>query len=194
MNINRLETHDRLLHFQKQAEKIYEGCMDCLKNIPDAVKFPVYIFAHPRTIEADEKKALLLTGIIPRFKEMPTTRLIWMPRVTKPKAQTNSYLFLAKKNDDLIKIIWMIPPRDLWEQYAPGKMTHNEEIWTSIQNFQYAREKLEAPDPDGPSEKNIQEFRKIYAQEARKKKREKEIAKAKLAALEGFSPTSAPAE
>lgn len=191
MKIDRLETHDRLLYFQKQSNTIYEGCMDCIKNVPESIKSPFYVFAHPRIVDHEEKKSLILSGEMPSF--IPSQRLIWMPRITKPIPQTNSYLFLAKKNSDVIKIIWMIPPQELWEQYSPGKMTHNEEIWTSIQNFKNCRHKLSLPDEEGPTKRDEEDFRRIMHCEARKKKMEKEAEKTKLVSLEEhlFFPESA---
>ena len=182
MRIDRLETHDRLLHFQKQAELIYEGCMECIKNVPDEVKSPFYVFAHPRTVEKDEQESLVLSGT----NIVPNQRLIWMPRITKPDPQTNSYLFLAKKNSDIIRIIWMIPPREMWEQYAPGKMTHNQEIWTSIENFKKAKRKLSSPDKEGPTKKDEENFRKVIAEVARKRRMEKEAQKITQASLESY--------
>ena len=175
MKINRLETHDRLLHFQKQSDLIFEGCIECIKNVPESIKSPFYVFAHPRTVDEGEQKAILLDGLL----TVPNQRLIWQPRITKPKPQTNSYLFLARKNSDVVKIIWLLPPRELWPQYEPGKMTYNEETWTSIQNFTKARYKLSAPDKDGPTKKDEEDFRRIIASEYLKRKMEKEAQKIK---------------
>lgn len=182
MNIDRLETHDRLLHFQKQEEMIYEGCMECIKNVPEGVKSPFYVFAHPRSVEKDEQDTLLSIGV----KTVPNQRLIWMPRITKPEPQTNSYLFLARKNSDVVRIIWMLPNELLWSQYAPGKMTYNEEIWTSIQNFKHAKHKLSAPDKDGPTKRDEEEFRRVIAEAAKKRKMERETQKITQASLEEY--------
>ena len=170
MKLNRLETHDRYEQFQNQWNVIASGYEECLKNVPETINFPIYIFAHPRTIEYDEKVSILKTGA----QIAPSTRLIWTPRATKPKAQTNSYLFLGKKNSDIVQTIWLLPPRELWDQYSPGKLTHNEDIWTCIQNFIHHRDALNAPDPDAPNEKQIEYFRKIYGEAAHERKVEKE--------------------
>ena len=173
MKIDRLETHDRLLHYNKQWEAISQGCLDCINNVPDAVKFPFYVFAHPRTVETDEKIDLILRANFTQ-KNVPTTRLLWTPRVTKPKAQTNSYLFMAQKGTDIIKVIWMLPPPEMWKQYAPGQMTYNEDVWNSIQNYLYSKKRLEEPEPDGPTKKNEEDFRRIISQEAKKRRYQQE--------------------
>lgn len=173
MKLNRHETHDRFNIFQKQKDVISEGCMECIKNVPDSIKSPFYIFAHPRTVDYDEKISIMVSGTISNKQQAPSTRLIWSPRITKPKAQTNSYLFLAKKNSDTIKVIWLLPPRELWEQYMPGKMTHNPDVWTSIINFQKHRDILERPEEDGPTRQDEIEFRKIISMEALKRKTDK---------------------
>ena len=76
MKLNRLETHDRLLHLKKDQEAIiFQGAQDCLKKNTDSLSMQmhspyVYLFAHPRTAE---------DGV--------TQRLLWQPRLTKPAAQ-----------------------------------------------------------------------------------------------------------
>lgn len=144
MKLNRLETHDRLLHFhQNQSANLFSGVDDCLKRNPNCVDmqkyFPyVYIFAHPRTAD-----------------DGTTKRMIWQPRLLKPKAQTNSYLFRATSNSDVVEIIWMLPPRELWSQYQKGKVTASEEVMISIDNFIHHREELERPHDEDWSEERI---------------------------------------
>jgi len=111
MKIDPLDAHDRLLHFKRdQEENLFQGVDDCLRKNKDCVSmqeyFPyVYIFAHPRTME-----------------DGATKKMFWQPRLTKPKAQTNSYLFRAISKTDIVEIIWLLPPRELWEQYEEGKI------------------------------------------------------------------------
>lgn len=137
MKLNRLETHDRLLHFkQDQALSISQGAEDCLKrnflSLALQEKSPyVYLFAHPRTSD---------DGV--------TKRMIWQPRLTKPKAQTNSYLFRAQSKSDVLEVCWLIPPREMWGQYEKGKMFENEYVTWSIDQFTNNRETLEAPEKD----------------------------------------------
>lgn len=170
MKINRLDTHDRLLEFQKQWETISQGVVDCIKNVPDAITFPFYIFAHPRTIDEEEKKSGVLTGIfLP--SSIPSTRMLYIPRITKPKVQTNSYLFMAYgKHSDMVKIIWLLPPCELWKQLKKGKMTSSQDACASIDNYLYARHRLEEPEKDGPTPQNQLDFAKIFAYEAYKRK------------------------
>jgi len=134
MKVNRLETHDRLEHFKKdQAHNLFQGVDDCVKRNKDCLSmqehFPyVYIFAHPRT--ADD-------GV--------TKRMIYQPRLTKPQAQTNSYLFRLLSNTDIVEIIWLLPPRELWAQFERGKVTESDDVATSIWNYVNKREELEKP-------------------------------------------------
>lgn len=137
MKLNILEAHDRLLHFKKdQAQTIFQGAEDCLKKNPDSLFFQsrspyVYLFAHPRT--ADD-------GV--------TKRMLWQPRLWKPKAQTNSYLFRAISNTDLIYVCWLLPPEEMWDQYDKGKVTASEDVAWSITHYRCNRAKLEADDPN----------------------------------------------
>lgn len=151
MKLNRLETHDRLLHLQKdQALNISQGAEDCLKRNSLSIALQqyspyIYLFAHPRTADDGVNK-----------------RMIWQPRLTKPKAQTNSYLFRALSNSDNMEICWLIPPREMWPQYRKGNVTENEWVLWSIYNFEHHRKEMEEPFEDDLSDeqcKNI--YRKV---------------------------------
>ena len=81
--------------------------------------------------------------------------MIWQPRLTKPRAQTNSMLFKAYPGSDNIKIIWMIPERSMWKQYEKGKLTENELVSQSIHDFENNRDKLEAPEEDDLNDRQV---------------------------------------
>ena len=154
MKINRLETHDRLKHFvQDQSANIFKGAEDCLKRNPDSLaiqeKSPyVYLFAHPRTDE---------DGV--------TKRMIWQPRLSIPAVQTNSYLFRALSHSDIIEVVWILPPREMWSQYEKGKVTESEEVMWSIHQFQNKREELEKPHPDDMPEERARLILKAIVDE-----------------------------
>lgn len=128
MKLNRLETHDRLLHFKKDQEaNVFQGAEDCLKRNPLSLalqeKSPyIYLFAHPRTAE---------DGV--------TKRMIWQPRLTKPEPQTNSYLFRAISKTDEIEVCWLLPPREMWNQYRQGNVTEHQTVLWSINEFETNR-------------------------------------------------------
>lgn len=151
MKIDRLDAHDRLLHYKKQSFDIAECCQDIVNQRPFG-DHPFYIFVHSRTDD---------DGV--------TKRLIWQPRLTKPRAQTNSMLFRAYPASDLIKIIWMIPAEELWEQFEKGKMTENEWIWESIENYRSNRQFLEKPEEDDLTDKQIDQIYKDISNAAKQK-------------------------
>ena len=70
----------------------------------------------------------------------------------------------------------MLPKKELWGQFEHGLMTGSEDIYTSIQNYLHHKDKLEAEEPDGPTKKDVENFRRVMNFEARKRKREKELA------------------
>lgn len=161
MKINRLETHDRLLEFRKQADYISKGCEDCIRNRPaEFENYPFYIFAHSREIAMDERIALYnqdiqSTLLDPRLQrkfltihDVPTARMIWVPRLSKPAAQENSMLFKAYPPGNNIRPIWMIPSRELWDQYKKDLMTENCLVSESIYNFINNRKFLECDEDD----------------------------------------------
>lgn len=148
MRLNRLETHDRLLHFKKEQEvNVYQGAEDCLKKnslslaLQDKSHY-IYLFAHPRT--ADD-------GV--------TKVMYWQPRLTKPTPQTNSYLFRAISKTDEIEVCWLLPPRELWNQYRQGYVTEHELVLWSINEFETNRNHMGKAEHDDLSEEKI---KKIY--------------------------------
>jgi len=177
MKINRLDTHDRLLFFRKQQNDISQGLQECIKNVPDSIKCPFYAYAHSRQVDFEEKKSIIKSNLLLQLEKPPDERLIWMPVVTKPKPTPNSYLFLCRKGSDVVQIIWLLPKRELWDQFKPGQMCFNENIWVSIQNFLHHKERLSAPDEGGPTERDVEHFRKVISEEAHKNKVKKNQAK-----------------
>lgn len=176
MKLNRLETHDRLLHFKKdQALNINQGAEDCLKKNSLSLALQehspyVYLFSHPRT--ADD-------GV--------TKRMIWQPRLTKPKAQTNSYLFRAQSKTDVLEVCWLLPPKEMWSQYKKGNVTENEWVNWSINMFQNHREELEKSYPDDLSEEICKHIYLKIAVNADEEQRMKGMYKIKPNSLEEFS-------
>lgn len=152
MKINRLETHDRYEYFIKQDFSISECCQDMINKRPFG-NHPFYIFAHARTDDDGLRK-----------------RLIWQPRLTKPKAQLNSMLFKAYPGTDQIRIIWMLPALELIDQYKKGNVTHNPIVDWSISTYKNNRKELEANEPDDLSEEQINSIYKSLSVDAKSQK------------------------
>lgn len=152
MKLDRLETHDRYQHFTQQAFSIGECCQDIINQRPFGNR-AFYIFAHARTDDDGVSK-----------------RLIWQPRLSKPKAQTNSMLFKAYPNSDRVKVIWMIPERTMWNQFKKGLICESTIVIESINAFEHNREQLEAKEHDDLDDKEIDA---IYREISRSAKRPK---------------------
>jgi len=154
MKLNRLETHDRLLHLKKeQALNINQGAEDCLKHnrLSQGLQYYspyVYIFAHPRT--ADD-------GV--------TKKMYWQPRLTKPKPQTNSYLFRAVSNTDTMELCWLLPPEETWPQYKKGNVTEHELVLWSIDQYTNHRSHLGKSFLDDLSDEKCKEIYRKVAKE-----------------------------
>jgi hypothetical protein len=174
MKINRLDAHDRYQFFINQPFDISSCCEDLIREKPFG-DHAFYIFSHPRTIGFDEKFKLFMSGKYASWEEVPEKTLIWQPRLTKPQAQTNSMLFKAYPGTDLIKIIWMIPPPEMWDMYAHDKLTANSIVSESIHDFKTAKEKLEEREPDDLSEEVIKEVYKRIHLDAVAQKQKKKI-------------------
>jgi hypothetical protein len=168
MKLSRTETHDRLKQFTGAEFDIGKTCQEMLDSMPFG-KYPFYIFAHKREIGMDERISIfnqdrIENPLSPRFKTMedvPSARIIWQPRLTKPQAQENSMLFKGYPGTDNIKVIWMIPARELWDEYTRGKMLENKVVCESIHDFMNNKEKLEAKEDDDLPETTINH---IYAE------------------------------
>lgn len=147
MKVNILDAHDRKQHFIKdQQNTISQGVQDCLLKNPLSLALQehspyIYIFAHPRTDE---------DGV--------TKRMLWQPRLKRPKAQTNSYLFRANSKTDVLEICWMIPPREMFKQYDKGNMLECDLVAWSIAQFEHSRNILEAPLADDLSDERIKQI------------------------------------
>ena len=153
MKLNLLETHDRFQHFTKKDSEQAKTIGECVQDLVDQRPFgnhAFYIFSHARTDDDDYTK-----------------RLIHQPRLTKPKAQTNSMLFKAYPGTDKIKIIWMIPAREMWDQYKKGNVTQSETVAWSIQQFQHNRGELEKKEPDDLTDEQIDAIYRSLGQQAR---------------------------
>lgn len=142
MKLNHLDVHDRLLDFKSKTFDIGECCQDLINQRPFG-EHSFYIFAHARTEE-----------------DGSTKRLIWQPRLTKPKAQTNSMLFKAYPGKDTVKVIWMIPAREMWYQFRQGTLFESQIICESIEAFEHDRQKLECREEDDLSDEKIDDIYK----------------------------------
>ena len=151
MKIHKLETHDRYQHFTSQNFDIGECCQDLINQRPYG-NHPFYIFAHTRTHE---------DGV--------TKRLIWQPRLTKPRAETNSMLFKAYPGTDIVKVIWMIPAQEMWGQFKKGLMTQNQTVIDSIEAYRHNRSRLEEKEEDDLTDSEIDAIYREIAEEARRK-------------------------
>lgn len=161
MKVNILEAHDRFKEFTKQADYISEGCEECIANRPKEFgNYPFYIFAHKRELGVDERVAMynsdLQSAIVSisylrkytDLRNVPTARLIWSPRLTKPKAQENSMLFKVYPPGNNIKVIWIIPDKALFGQYNKDDIVENHVVKESIVTFLNNKIKLEHKEED----------------------------------------------
>ncbi|CAB4121525.1 hypothetical protein UFOVP1357_10 [uncultured Caudovirales phage] len=158
MKVNILDAHDRLKEFVDRSQMdINECCQDLINQRPFG-SHAFYIFAHKRTLGLDEKFKLFSSGKYYQLSDVPEATIIWQPRLTKPKAQTNSMLFKAYPGTDKIKVIWMIPDRDMWPQYQKDNLTESHIVSDSIWAFENDRGRLEVSEDDDLSDEAIDQI------------------------------------
>jgi hypothetical protein len=180
MKVNILDAHDRFKFVKNQGLDISKTCQDMIDERPFG-PYPFYIYGHTKTLGLDEKISLFqqdmndhLTKMTKRkyktLADVPEKRLIWQPRLTKPKVSDNTMLFKGYPRTDLIKVIWMLPQRELWEQYVKGNLTENETVSQSIYDYKNNREKLEAKEEDDLDDTTIDAIYRELAFNARENK------------------------
>lgn len=167
MKITRSDAHDRFSFYQKQDSNIAECCQSLINQRPFG-EHAFYIFAHARTIGLDEKIKLLSSGKYITLAEVPEKTIIWQPRLTKPKCESNSMLFKAYPGSDNIKVIWILPPKEYWDEFKKGNMTENETIFISIYDYEHNKDRLEGKEEDDLSEEAIDRIYKEICVAARK--------------------------
>lgn len=149
MKIDKLDAHDRLGELKKQSDGIGEYCQRIINQRPFGMH-PFYIFAHARTADDGANK-----------------RMVWQPRLTKPKAQTNSMLFRAYPGSDNVKVLWIIPAEELWGQQKKENLTQSKIVHDSIEAYRNNRESLERKELDDLDDAAIDSIYRQIAREAR---------------------------
>ena len=145
LDLNIHDADDRLKEFNKINRLGVQENIEMLIRSDPFLGNKFYIFAHARKDD---------NGV--------DTRIIWQPRLTKPKAQTNSMLFkVDPKQPEEVIILWILPPREQWPLFEKGKLCENQTVIDSIHLFEKERGRLEAADPDDLDDKTID---KIYEQ------------------------------
>lgn len=165
IQVNRLDTHDRLLDFkQKNVDSIAERISKMISERPFEDN-PFYIYAHKRTVDVHEQLIYMQSGQF-NINNLPTHRIVWQPRLQKPKAQTNSMLFkVDPAYPDQVKVIWMLPDRDQWEAHKKGQMFQDPTTAESIHSFENDRASIEHPEPDDPTDERAQMiYKRLYPQ------------------------------
>lgn len=181
MEINRLDAHDRLKALHKTENQINEGLQDCIKNRPKEFgTYPFYVFSHKRTIGIDERLVAYQSDFLNHIElgtqrqyasvdEVPSHRILWQSRLSRPLPQTNSMLFRIDPKRDGIEVCWIIPDEMLFAEYEKGKMMENEIITYSIYLYKTNRKALEEPFPDDVDELTGIAIYKAIAERASKK-------------------------
>lgn len=176
MKLNRLDTHDRLLIAKKEADVIQKGFEECKFRNPLALALLeysnyIYVFGHKKEVGLDEKKDIFTQDLneslinpyykrkYTTFSDIPSFRILWQPRLTKPEPQPNSYLFRTLKDNLDVEVYWIIPPKELWSQYKKGNMIQDDIIGQSIYKIRNNPDELSAPHKDDLSEEKV---RQIY--------------------------------
>lgn len=158
MKVDILDAYDRYKVLVKQDTAQNIDIAKCCQNLIDQRPFgdhSFYIFAHTRTDD---------DGV--------TKRLIWQPRLTKPKAESNSMLFRVYPGSDEIKIYWMIPARELWGQFNKGNLTQSQIVVESIYDYQHHRQKLDKKEEEDLDDATIDQIYREISIEGRRKKHE----------------------
>lgn len=165
IQVNTLETHDRLLDFKKKHEESIENRIAKMIQEDPFDGLPFYIFAHKRTLSNGERNLHFQTGQY-TIRNVPSHKIVWQPRLQKPKACLNSMLFKVDPSfPDQVKVIWILPEREQWSSSREGTMFEDPTVIESIHAFENDRSSLEHPEPDDPSDERAEAiYKKLYPQ------------------------------
>ena len=171
MKVNRLDAHDRFSAITNRENQDIGKFLQSIINRRPFFDYPFYVFVHKKQLGLDERIAMFnkdaasYTPFKARkyntLSDVETDRLIWQPRLTKPKAVPNTWLFRVQPGSDAVEIVWMLPQEELWDEYNKGKMTENQFVIESIHDYQFNREKLEEKDPRDLSDEMV---KKVYGE------------------------------
>jgi hypothetical protein len=189
MKVTRTEAHDRFLEIQKQEDPIQQGFEDCKFRNPLSLELfeysnYIYVFAHKREVGADEKLEKFMRDLTESMtnpfyqrkyttmSDVPSFRILWQPRLTKPEPQPNSYLFRTLKDNNDVEVYWILPPFELFNEYQKGDMIQDEIICESIDRFLNNKASLCVPHRDDlPLEKVKEIIRKMCKKDKKKEKK-----------------------
>jgi hypothetical protein len=162
IKINTLETHDRLLDFKKKNQDTISQQIHKMVMQRPFDDHPFYIFAHKKTVDMHDQLIYIQEGCPP--DKIPTHRIIWQPRLRKPKAETNTMLFKVDPSyPDQVKIIWILPDESQWEAYKKGQMCQDPTTVESIYAYENDRASLEAPEEDDPTDERARTiYQRLY--------------------------------
>ena len=142
LKVSALEVDDRFSYVQDEQKDEIITILEMFGRKDPFDGHCFYLFAHAR-----------------KHENGADIRMIWQPRLTKPKAQTNSMLFrLNPKEPEEVMVVWIIPPREQWHLYEKGKMFQNQIVTESIYDFNHDREKLESKDENDLTDEKVQEL------------------------------------
>ena len=178
MKINRLETHDRLLIAKKEEDKIQKGFEECKYKNPVAQALLqyssyIYVFAHKKEVGVDEKREKFITDLnrsltdmtyirkYSSIEDVASFRMLWQPRLTKPEAQENSYLFRTLRDSTDVEVYWIIPPKELWNEYKKGDMIQDDIIGNSIYKIRNHPEEMCVAHKDDLSDEKVRDIYRI---------------------------------
>jgi hypothetical protein len=177
LDVNIHEAHDRLDHIKQiNSAGIGENVASIIFQRPFE-DFPFYIYVHKRSLDVYEKFLLWDTGRYSSMDQVPNTRLVWQPRLKRPDPEPNTMLFkVDPSKPEEVRICWIIPPIELWQQYDEGKVAESDITKWSIDQYVHNRKLLEKKeDDDLPDERVAEIYKSLYP---------------KMFAKEGFRLTS----
>lgn len=165
IELNALETHDRLLDFKQKNQDSVEGQIQKMIQENPFDGLPFYIFAHKRTL-TDTERSLHFQTHNYSLENIPSHKIVWQPRLQKPKSCLNSMLFKVDPSfPEQVKVIWILPEREQWEAHKKGKMTQDPTVVESIEAFENDRQALDHPEPDDPDDERARNiYQRLYPQ------------------------------
>ena len=151
--LNKLETHDRKICFQKHQTDVGEFLQNIIDNKPFGNRSCYLHIIHKRSLGEDERVSLVRQGEYENVEDTPVAFMWMQARLSKPEATPNTTLIKIKPGEEEIRIIWSLPEEHLWNLFQTG-MFRDDLTSRSINMYKMNKRGLEALEEDDPKTKD----------------------------------------
>lgn len=147
--LNKLETHDRKVCFQRYQTDVGQFIQTIIDTHPFGKRSCYLFIIHKRTVGEDERVALVRQGEYKNIDDTPVAFMDMQVRLSKPAAIPNTTLLKIVPGQEQVRIVWSLPEEHLWNMFQNG-IFKDELTQKSISDYKKNKAQLEQLEPDDP--------------------------------------------